>query len=326
MPESIHTINAEIIGNEPYGIIRLSQKLNSTIAYRIPRSLLDDFRKIEEADYYGTYILINKVSRQAYVGRSEVLLSRIMQHNSSKEFWTEVFFVTAKNNELSLTDIAYLEHMFYQMAIDAKSYSIVNSAIPSDGNPNEQLNQVLEFTKRCLNVLGYDLFSKSDDLTTYKKTTSKKDGGEKKTGVVEHKIEISDQQRINLANKNWRTKHPCCKDILNKCGIQINEGFTIASFHEEHSLKYFWADANTDYVNHHWTIVLLDMDNSRLDILQLPENTCSIDGGNGATLKTRTKTGGQLVISLKIRKTMIEHQSQFDFKPYLTDSIQFTVK
>ena len=323
-------ITAELLDDTPYGIIKLSQKLNSSIAYRVPRSLLNEFSKIKEANFYGTYILINKVTRQAYIGRSEDLQNRIKQHHSSKDFWTEVFFVTSTTNELSLADIAYLEYKFFKFAIDANSYQIMNSTIPSNGNPCEQLTSVLDFTKHCLNLLGYDFFAKSIDLTSYTSSPPTFDDTKEsiKPKINNHSIEISKDKYADLVSKNWKRIHPCVQTLLSQCDITFcKDSLTFASYHDDDGTNCFWADADVDFVNHKWTIILHNKAEKLLEVIYLEPNTLTVDQSAAEHLPLRFKNSkNSNVISLKITSSYIERQSQINFSPFITNRISYSVK
>lgn len=62
------------------------------------------------------YILLNKETRKAYIGETDAFLTRIQQHITKKDFWTEALAFTASDDSLSKTEVQYLEYLAYDKA------------------------------------------------------------------------------------------------------------------------------------------------------------------------------------------------------------------
>lgn len=322
-------IDVTILDKNTYSILNLTEKGCSASLYRIPRSSLDYFfDKVPASKQYGVYILLNKVTRQTYIGRSEDIQKRAKQHNKKKDFWTEMIAVTTKTNELDLSDIAYLEYIFYTMAKDANSYAVENNVIPSDGNTAANLTQVINFTKDCLNILGYDLFDKSEDLTDYEgsPTNSKCVQTSTKLPSVNIKsINVKPSKDIidDLNKKDWRVKHASCKKILTMAGCSFEKAFTYAGFNEGHD--YYWANPTIDVLTQDWTLALVHLKKRKIYLLSIKANTFDFTAELGPqpnTIRTRYMNN-KLVLDIQINENLFYSMTQNDFSQFLTCEISF---
>lgn len=138
------------------------------IAYRIPRDLLQECKDFEAFKKSGVYCLFGY--RNVYIGQAEVrksgagIYQRILDHESDKlkNSWDEVVVFTKKDNSFGRTDISYLENRFYNRALSAKRYSVLNSVEPTIGTVTEEkeaeLEEFIDQAELILGALGYRLF------------------------------------------------------------------------------------------------------------------------------------------------------------------------
>lgn len=105
-----------------------------------------------------------------YIGQAGVrkngegILNRLVEHNRNpkKDYWTEAIALTTSNDSLGPTEISYLEHQFYQLAVKAKRYDVKNDNDPTPGNISEEkeseLDEFIEYAKVIVGTLGHKVF------------------------------------------------------------------------------------------------------------------------------------------------------------------------
>lgn len=162
------TINVYLIDGEANGKAKASITNFNGVAYRIPRSLLNECKDFEAFNQSGVYFLFDSIN--VYVGQAEKRKSgkgihqRIVDHESDKlkDTWDEVVMFTTKDNSLGKTDISYLENRFYNLALNAGRYKVQNSNEPSIGTVTEEkeseLEEFIDYAELILAALGYKVF------------------------------------------------------------------------------------------------------------------------------------------------------------------------
>ncbi len=110
----------------------------------------------------AVYILLNKKTKEAYVGQTDDFQVRLQQHITKKEFWNEAYAFTAKDGSLSVTETKYLEAVVYALAASAKHYALTNSQIPQEPYIQEvqrvNADVFLELMKPLAIFTGCDIF------------------------------------------------------------------------------------------------------------------------------------------------------------------------
>lgn len=132
------------------------------LAFKIPRTALDLCKDRPELKQTGVYLLFGKDENDksvVYIGQAGVrkngegILNRLVEHNRNpkKDYWTEAIALTTSNDSLGPTEISYLEHQFYQLAVKAKRYDVKNDNDPTPGNISEEkeseLDEFIEYAK-----------------------------------------------------------------------------------------------------------------------------------------------------------------------------------
>ena len=142
--------------------------------FKIPRTALDLCKDRKELKQTGVYFLFGKDEEHdkavIYIGQASVrkngdgVLNRLQEHNSNpeKDYWTEAIAITTSNDSLGPTEISYLEHRFYQLAMEAKRYDVKNGVDPAQGNPSEEkqseLEDFIDYAKIVVGILGHKVF------------------------------------------------------------------------------------------------------------------------------------------------------------------------
>ena len=107
------------------------------IGFKIPKAMLSDSKDFEYLDTPGVYFLIGKTeddSRYAtYIGESENVHYRLMQHLNNADEWQEWYECVAfcsKDSSLNKAKIKYLENSLYNLARTAGRCELKNGNEP----------------------------------------------------------------------------------------------------------------------------------------------------------------------------------------------------
>ena len=127
---------------QPDGIRSIRRHLSTMTTYVIPRPLLSEAKKLTGINRPGIYYLIsetddNKIA-QIYVGQTRNGVSRLDDHNRSKDFWNKAIMFLADNKTFSLDMISGLETFAIGKAIDFKHYKAENTV-----NPKYEIDELI---------------------------------------------------------------------------------------------------------------------------------------------------------------------------------------
>lgn len=143
------------------------------LAFKIPRTSLDVCKDRPELRQTGVYFLFGKDENDrnvVYIGQAgirkngEGILNRLFEHNRNpkKDYWTEAIALTTSNDSLGPTEISYLEHQFYKLALNAKRYDVKNDNDPTPGNVSEEkqseLDEFIDYAEVVVGTLGHKVF------------------------------------------------------------------------------------------------------------------------------------------------------------------------
>lgn len=168
------SINLFLMDGDANGRIKCTITNWTGVAYKIPRTELDQCKERNDLKQSGVYFLFGNSDETGkgvvYIGQAgtrkngEGILYRLMEHkrNSEKDYWTEAIVFTTSNNSFGPTEISYLENRFCKLAIEAKRYEVKNSNDPTPGNITEEkeseMEEFIDYSKVIMGALGYKLF------------------------------------------------------------------------------------------------------------------------------------------------------------------------
>ncbi len=145
--------------------LKIAEITSRTVsAVLIPRSKLDEAAKRDELNNVGVYLLFGSEESkpQVYIGEAENCLSRLKQHNKSKDFWTHAVVFISKTQYFTKTHIKFLEWLCCEVAAKANRYSLENGNFPSKPHVSESVEADLydnfETIKILASTLGYPVF------------------------------------------------------------------------------------------------------------------------------------------------------------------------
>ncbi|HRH17091.1 MAG TPA: GIY-YIG nuclease family protein [Aquabacterium sp.] len=175
----IYLADAEVGG------IRHAEIVNWTgQALAFPRSKVADLKNWPEVRRQGVYFLIGTDEESGqeavYIGEAEVVVERVAQHLSSKDFWSECVAFTSKDENLTKSHIKYLESRLVSSAIGAGRYLVKNSSTPQEsGLPRADKDAMDEFSSSVrilLGVLGHRVLEPALSFTKPVATQVTKEG------------------------------------------------------------------------------------------------------------------------------------------------------
>ncbi len=158
------TIQIYLPDGNPRGL-KIAEITSRTVqAILIPRSLLEDAAQREELKNVGVYLLFgnNETKPQIYIGEAEECLTRIKQHNKSKDFWTHAMAFVSKTQYFTKTHIKFLEWLCCEVAIKANRYVLENANSPTKPHVSESVEADLydnfETIQMLASTLGFPVF------------------------------------------------------------------------------------------------------------------------------------------------------------------------
>jgi len=135
-----------------------------------PRTKIKTVKDREESSRTGVYLLIGSAENtdlpEVYIGESDEVGKRLSEHlnSQSKEFFTEVIFLTSKDKNLTKAHVRYLEGSLLKKARNAKQCKIMNSTFPkAERLPEADIADMEFFISQfeiLLPVLGINFFRK----------------------------------------------------------------------------------------------------------------------------------------------------------------------
>lgn len=94
-------------------------------------------------------------AEQVYIGKTENIIKRLIQHLAEKDFWKECIVFISKDNNLKKAHIKYLENHLYLLTKESKRYETVNNNVPSESSISEMDRAEMdEFIDNMRLILG----------------------------------------------------------------------------------------------------------------------------------------------------------------------------
>lgn len=159
------TITTYLVDGNPNGIRTcfISNKICKAIV--IPRVKPLDAKKRSELQQPAIYILLSDSEDKIYIGETEDFLSRIRDHETKKSFWGLAIIFVSKDNDLTKSDVKYLEYLAIGQAQSISRYNLEeNKTSPKPTNlPEHQLAFIEAFFEDvCIlaTFLGIPVFEK----------------------------------------------------------------------------------------------------------------------------------------------------------------------
>lgn len=216
-------INLFLMDGDASGRIKCTLANWTGVAYKIPRTEIEECKNREDLKWSGVYFLFgvsdDTGENVAYIGQAgirkngEGILNRLMEHrrNPGKDYWTEAVVFTTSNNSFGPTEISYLENKFCNLALEANRYIVRNGNDPSSGHITEEkeseLEEFVDYAKLIMGTLGHKIFIPLNKVASVSEKTNER---------VSEEIKLSLKRTIQ---KNGFTVQAFAK--------QTSEGFVV---------------------------------------------------------------------------------------------------
>ena len=136
------------------GLLTLELSNRTIKATIFPRPLLKDFLALEDATRPGVYILHGVSSSEdgksrLYIGEGDPVSDRLKTHEIKKEFWTEAFVFTSKDEYITKTQIKFVESKLIDSMKEANRVVWDNVQSSSELSQDRRLGQKERQVAHC---------------------------------------------------------------------------------------------------------------------------------------------------------------------------------
>jgi hypothetical protein len=213
------TIQIFLPDGNPRGV-KIADITSRTVqAVLVPRASLDVAARRSELSNVGVYFLVGEQEdgriEQVYVGEAEDCLTRLRQHNRSKDFWRVALVVVSKTQYFTKTHVKYLEWYCHQAVQRAGRYRLENSTVPQRPFVSESVDADLmdnfETMRVLTSTLGYPLFDEirarsKKDLLVCRGKLAEARGEYTEDGFVVFAGSTANVQEAKSARGTWVTR------------------------------------------------------------------------------------------------------------------------
>ena len=232
------TIKLFLMDGEIDGRIRCDISNSNIIAYKIPKNKLKECKDNPDIGYSGVYILFGEKDGEicAYIGESENVYKRLVQHLSDKDFWNVCLVFIRNDNSFNKGNIRFLEDSLCKLAKEAKRYIIdTKNTTESPLTESEicEMEEVIDVMKIIASALGYKIFNKiktekditSDNLLYINSIGLKAVGAVTNDGFVVFKGSESSKEFKTASSQHLRNKWNELRNtkIVNKNNVFIKD-------------------------------------------------------------------------------------------------------
>ena len=193
---------------QPDGIRSIRRHLSTMTTYVIPRPLLSESKKLTGINRPGIYYLIsendaNKIA-QIYIGQTRNGVSRLDDHNRSKDFWNKAIIFLTDSKTFSLDMISGLEDYAINKATESKRYKVENTVNPKyeiDEYDLPLIEEVYEEIKFIMATQGYKMDNSKSTLNEANTLHTTRNGVQA-FGVYDgEKFEVLEGSEIDMSRK-----------------------------------------------------------------------------------------------------------------------------
>lgn len=206
---------------QPDGIRSVRRHLSTVTTYVIPRTMLSGAKSISGINRPGIYYLINEDENnkiaQIYIGQTRNGISRLDDHNRSKDFWNKAIMFLSDNKTFSLDIISGLEEYAIVKARDSKRYKIENTINPKyeiDEYDLASIEEIYEEIKFIMATLGYKLENVVDDLSSASILHTTRNGINALGVYTGDKFDVLEGSEINMSRAVHLPKYNAQREEL----------------------------------------------------------------------------------------------------------------
>lgn len=194
---------------QPDGVRSVRRHLSTITTYVIPRPLLLEAKKISGITRPGIYYLINENDEnkiaQIYIGQTRNGVTRLDDHNRSKDFWNKAIMFLADNKTFSLDMISGLEEYAIKKAYEAKRYKVENTVNPKyeiDEYDLPSIEEVYDEIQFVMATLGYKMNDATQEHSNVERFHTTRNGITAYGIYSGEKFEVLEGSQIDMTKKN----------------------------------------------------------------------------------------------------------------------------
>ena len=215
---------------QPDGIRSVRRHLSTVTTYVFPRTMLSEAKSISGINRPGIYYLINEDEdnniAQIYVGQTRNGISRLDDHNRSKDFWNKAIMFLADNKTFSLDIISGLEEYAISKAWESKRYKVENSVKPKyeiDEYDLVSIEEIYDEIKFVMATLGYKLENTQENTKNSQILHTTRNGITALGVYSGDKFDVLEGSEINMAKPVHLPKYNKQRQELSDDGNIVSE-------------------------------------------------------------------------------------------------------
>lgn len=166
------TIRIFLVDGKPQGL-RLVERMGWTGSFlAFSRADYSSARAREEVSQTGAYVLLGpdpegRRLQRVYVGEGENIRVRLDAHQKEKDFWTQGYVLTTKDDSLNKAHVRYLEARLLELAAKADNAFLDNGTAPEPARLSEpeiaEMETYLDNVLPLFALVGVNVFEPAED-------------------------------------------------------------------------------------------------------------------------------------------------------------------
>ncbi len=166
------TIRIFLVDGKPQGL-RLVERMGWTGSFlAFARADYSSARAREEVSQTGAYVLLGpdpegRRLQRVYVGEGENIHVRLDAHQKEKDFWTQGYVLTTKDDSLNKAHVRYLEARLLELAAKADNASLDNGTAPEPARLSEpeiaEMETYLDNVLPLFALVGVNVFEPAEE-------------------------------------------------------------------------------------------------------------------------------------------------------------------
>ncbi len=167
------TIRIFLVDGTPQGL-RLVERMGWTGSFlTFARADYPSARAREEVSQTGAYVLLGpdpegRRLQRVYVGEGENIRVRLDAHQKEKDFWTQGYVLTTKDDSLNKAHVRYLEARLLELAAKADNASLDNGTAPEPARLSEpeiaEMETYLDNVLPLFALVGVNIFEPAEEV------------------------------------------------------------------------------------------------------------------------------------------------------------------
>jgi hypothetical protein len=168
------TIRIFLVEGKPQGL-RAVERMGWTGSFlAFARADYAGARARIEVSQTGVYVLLGpdplgRRLQQVYVGEAENIRVRLDAHQKEKDFWTQGYVLTTKDNSLNKAHVRYLEARLLALVAKADNASLDNGTAPEPARLSEpeiaEMETYLDNVLPLFSLVGVNVFEPAEEST-----------------------------------------------------------------------------------------------------------------------------------------------------------------